>query len=90
MADIVGNESVSYIYDLNQTFNKIPLYTFIFVLMLNSNIFIMGISGNFLVVLVIARVRTVRTPMNFFLLNLSIADILVLSASSPDGILFQG
>ena len=91
MADIVGNGSVSCIYDSNQTFNKtnlgdepnIPLYTFILVLMLNSIIFIMGISGNFLVVLVIARVRTMRTPTNFFLLNLSIADILVLSICQP-------
>ena len=87
MADIVGNGSVS----LNQTFNKtnpggepnIPLYTFILVLMFNSIIFIMGISGNFLVVLVIARVRTMWTPTNFFLLNLSIADILVLSICQP-------
>ena len=83
--------SVSYIYDLNRTFNKtnlgdepnIPMYTFILVLMLNSIIFIIGISGNFLVVLVIARVRIMRTPTNFFLLNLSIADILVLSICQP-------
>ena len=80
-----------YIYDLNQTFNwtrsdeppKIPLYTFILVLVFNSLIFIMGISGNLLVVLVIARVRNMRTPTNFFLLNLSIADILVLSICQP-------
>ena len=91
MADIVGNGSVSYIYDLNQTFNmthlgdepNIPMYTFILVLTLNSIIFIMGISGNFLVVLVIARVRIMRTPTNFFLLNLSIADILVLLICQP-------
>ena len=76
-----------YSYQLNQTFNQnepeIPLYTFILVLVFNSLIFIMGIAGNFLVVLVIARVRTMRTPTNFFLLNLSIADILVLLICQP-------
>ena len=52
MAVIAGNGSVSYINGLNHTFKKtnlgdepnIPLYTFILVLMLNSIIFIMGIS----------------------------------------------
>ena len=90
MAEILENTS-EYNYDLNQTFNRtntgnepeIPLYTFILVLLFNSLIFIMGITGNFLVVLVIARVRTMRTPTNFFLLNLSIADILVLLICQP-------
>ena len=90
MAGIVENGS-GYRYHLNQTFNRtdigdepdIPLYTFILVLVFNSLIFIMGIAGNFLVVLVIARVRTMRTPTNFFLLNLSIADILVLLICQP-------
>ena len=61
----------------------IPLYIYILVSVLNTLIFIMGTFGNFLVVLVIARVRNMRTPTNFFLLNLSVADILVLLVCQP-------
>ena len=90
MAEIMKN-GTDFIYGFNQTINvtnpphepEIPKYTFILVLILNCIIFIMGIAGNFLVVLVIARVRTMRTPTYFFLLNLSVADILVLLICQP-------
>ena len=80
-----------YAYDSNQTFEDyrtggdpyIPLYIYVLVSIFNSIIFILGILGNFLVVLVIVKVRNMRTPTNFFLLNLSIADILVLLICQP-------
>lgn len=80
-----------YSYDFNQTLEDygtgedpyIPLYIYILVSIFNSIIFILGILGNFLVVLVIVKVRNMRTPTNFFLLNLSIADILVLLICQP-------
>ena len=61
----------------------IPLYIYILVSVFNSVIFILGIFGNVLVLLVIAKVRSMRTPTNFFLMSLSIADILVLLVCQP-------
>lgn len=61
----------------------IPIYIYVVVSALNAIIFICGIIGNLLVVLVIAQSRNMRTPTNFFLLSLSIADMLVLLFCQP-------
>ncbi|CAG5132761.1 unnamed protein product [Candidula unifasciata] len=51
---------------------------------LSSVIFIFGILGNILVVIVIARTRSMHTPTNCYLLSLAVADSLVLlSATLP-------
>ena len=61
----------------------IPLYMYILVSVFNTAIFILGTFGNVLVLLVIVKVRNMRTPTNFFLMCLSIADILVLLVCQP-------
>lgn len=75
-----GNSSAK--YDL-----AIPLYIYILGSIFNSVIFCAGIAGNILVIIVILKVKHLRTPMNMFLLNLSVADILVLLICQPAGLL---
>lgn len=49
-----------------------------------SVIFIVGVLGNILVVIVVARTRTMHTPTNCYLLSLAVADCIVLiSATLP-------
>ncbi|ESO91015.1 hypothetical protein LOTGIDRAFT_122499 [Lottia gigantea] len=51
---------------------------------ISAIIFIVGLIGNVLVVIVIARTRSMHTPTNCYLLSLAVADILVLlSATLP-------
>ena len=65
----------------------IPVYMYIIVSLVNAVIFIVGIFGNILVIIVVLRVREMRTPTNVFLLNLSAADIFVLLVCQPAGLL---
>ncbi|XP_045190876.2 QRFP-like peptide receptor [Mercenaria mercenaria] len=66
---------------------KIPLYIYIIASLLNAAIFLVGTVGNILVIIVVIRVRNMRTPTNVFLLNLSAADVLVLVVCQPAGLL---
>lgn len=66
---------------------KIPLYIYIVTLVLNVCIFCVGTFGNILVIIVVVRVREMRTPTNVFLLNLSVSDVLVLLICQPAGLL---
>ncbi|KAG1658893.1 Thyrotropin-releasing hormone receptor [Nymphon striatum] len=50
-------------------------------------IFIVGVVGNVMVVTVVARTRSMRSPTNCYLVSLAIADILVLISSVPNEIL---
>ncbi|XP_023229052.1 thyrotropin-releasing hormone receptor-like [Centruroides sculpturatus] len=52
-----------------------------------SIIFVVGVLGNIMVVIVVMRTRTMRTPTNCYLVSLSIADFLVLISSVPNEIL---
>ena len=65
----------------------IPLYMYILVSVLNGSIFLFGLGGNCLVVIVIVKSRGMRTPTNLFLFSLSIADILVLLFCQPAALL---
>ena len=60
-----------------------PLYRTISVL-INVLIFLVGILGNSLVIIVVFRTRSMRTPTNCYLMSLAVADCLVLlSATLP-------
>ena len=74
----------------NQTETRdlnIPVYIYTYVSVINIAIFLVGTIGNILVILVVLRVRDMRTPTNVFLLNLSLADVLVLGVCQPAAML---
>ena len=50
-------------------------------------VFIVGIVGNSCVVLVILRTRSMRTVTNLFILNLAVADLLVITFCIPPTLL---
>ncbi|XP_024082534.1 thyrotropin-releasing hormone receptor-like, partial [Cimex lectularius] len=50
-------------------------------------IFVVGVLGNAMVVLVVSRVRALHSPTNCYLVSLAIADSVVLVASVPNEIL---
>ena len=61
----------------------IPLYVFVLVTMSYSLVFLAGILGNVLVILVVALFSDMRTSTNVYLANLSVADFLVLLICLP-------
>ena len=66
---------------------EIPTYIYIVSPLFNGLIFLVGLLGNICVMIVVIKVRSMRTPTNVFLLNLSVADILVLLVCQPAGLL---
>lgn len=64
-----------------------PLYLYIYVTLFNIVIFVVGIIGNLMVILVITRMHAMHTRINYFLLSLSIADLLVLTVCQPTALL---
>lgn len=60
-----------------------PMYIMICVSMFYIAIFILGVIGNCLVIIVIWRNADMRTTTNYFLVNLSVADLLVLLVCMP-------
>ncbi|GIX77573.1 thyroliberin receptor [Caerostris darwini] len=50
-------------------------------------VFIVGVLGNIMVVIVVWQTRSMHTPTNCYLVSLSIADFMVLIASVPNEIL---
>ena len=80
-----GNLNRSYFLEADQPY--IPLYIYVLVSVINGLIFLFGLGGNFLVVIVIVKSRSMRTTTNFFLFSLSIADILVLLFCQPAALL---
>ena len=65
----------------------LPTYITIYVTILNIAIFVVGIVGNVLVILVVSRVRDMRTSINLYLANLSVADLLVLLVCQPSAMI---
>ncbi|XP_060551585.1 QRFP-like peptide receptor, partial [Ruditapes philippinarum] len=85
VAENLSNISVNNLKQNDSEMN-IPLYIYIIVSIVNTVIFIVGTFGNILVIIVVLRVREMRTPTNVFLLNLSVADVLVLLVCQPAGL----
>ncbi|XP_055873102.1 QRFP-like peptide receptor [Biomphalaria glabrata] len=64
-----------------------PVYMYAYVTILNIVIFVVGVIGNVLVLVVIVRMRVMRTRVNYFLASLSVADLLVLAVCQPSAML---
>ncbi|BFY98642.1 hypothetical protein BsWGS_01682 [Bradybaena similaris] len=73
--------------DVLQSEPLLPIYITVYVTLINIIIFFVGIVGNVLVIVVIARVKDMRTTMNLYLVNLSAADLLVLFVCQPTAML---
>ena len=67
--------------------SHLPFYLRIICLVLFVAIFIIGVVGNIMVMLVISCSRDMRTSTNIFLVNLSIADLLVLVVCTPTALI---
>ncbi|CAG5134632.1 unnamed protein product, partial [Candidula unifasciata] len=65
----------------------VPLYVTIYVTIFNVAIFLVGVIGNILVIVVVAKVKDMRTSINLYLVNLSVADLLVLLVCQPTALL---
>ncbi|XP_067657595.1 QRFP-like peptide receptor [Haliotis asinina] len=66
---------------------ELPPYVYVYVTTINVIIFVVGILGNVMVIQVVARMKAMRTQMNFFLMSLSVADLLVLVICQPSALL---
>jgi len=85
-------ENISSIINRNGTFNAtspalvpaLPAYIAYTSFVLFSLVLAVGVIGNVLVILVLISYKSMRTSTNLFLLNLSIADLLVLIICCPN------
>lgn len=68
---------------VSQDVPLMPLYVWIYVAVANIAIFLVGVIGNILVIVVVAKVKDMRTSINLYLVNLSVADLLVLLVCQP-------
>lgn len=64
-----------------------PVYLLAWVTLANVLVFVTGIVGNTLVILVVTLVRDMKTATNLCLMNLSIADLLVLLICQPSALI---
>ena len=72
------------VFNMNNTVViEVPAYLTIYVTVANIAIFVIGVVGNCLVILAVVVFRDMRTPMNWYLVNLSVADLLILSICQP-------
>jgi len=62
-------------------------YFEIFIIFINVSLVVGGVAGNVLVILSVATCRNLQTVVNLFLVNLALADILVLIICAPVSIL---
>lgn len=60
-----------------------PLYIVVVASILYGMTFLLGIFGNLMVVIVIYKYKQMRSRMNYFLVNLSIADLFILMVCMP-------
>ncbi|GFS07578.1 growth hormone secretagogue receptor type 1-like [Elysia marginata] len=66
---------------------SLPTYVAAYVTLANILIFLAGTTGNVMVIVVVTRVRDMRSSINLYLVNLSIADLLVLLVCQPTALL---
>ncbi|CAL1536019.1 unnamed protein product, partial [Lymnaea stagnalis] len=64
-----------------------PEYMYAYVTVCNVVIFLVGVIGNVMVLLVMVRMRVMRTRVNYFFASLSAADLLVLIVCQPSAML---
>ncbi|XP_070194873.1 neuropeptide Y receptor type 1-like [Littorina saxatilis] len=79
-----NNTNISdYDYDYDLTDYNVPLEELIPVTIVYGATLILGLSGNLLVIVVVARYRTMKNITNTFLLSLASADLLLVSICIP-------
>ena len=61
-------------------------YIYVTVTFFYALVFLFGVLGNILVICVVCAQRDMRTPTNTFLVNLSVADLLVLFLCMPSSL----
>ncbi|KAJ8317068.1 hypothetical protein KUTeg_004972 [Tegillarca granosa] len=92
----MNNSTFSTLIEFNTTKNSseenavnmdISFYIYVWVTFTNVVIFLAGIFGNLMVILVVLKVKEMKTHMNYLLLNLSFADLLVLLICQPSALL---
>ncbi|KAH3787256.1 hypothetical protein DPMN_165376 [Dreissena polymorpha] len=66
---------------------QVPTYIYVYMTAINLLVFVVGVVGNILVVVVVCSVRGMRNPTNYFLLTLSVADMFVLFICQPVAIM---
>ena len=66
---------------------EMPFYLLFYVSVLNGAIFLVGVAGNVMVIQVITRMKAMRSRMYYFLMSLSVADLLVLAICQPSAML---
>ena len=84
-----NNESVSqsdFVTGAPRTNMHTPSYIYVYTTFSFAVIFFVGVSGNILVSAVVGRNRSMRSSTNVFLVNLSMADLMVLVACMPTGL----
>ncbi|XP_076355137.1 thyrotropin-releasing hormone receptor-like [Tachypleus tridentatus] len=64
-----------------------PVYYRIIGTTFQGLIFLIGVLGNIMVVIVVTKTRSMLTPTNCYLVSLSLADLMVLMASVPNEVL---
>ncbi|KAK7479291.1 hypothetical protein BaRGS_00029461 [Batillaria attramentaria] len=64
-----------------------PVYVLAWVTLANVLVFVTGVVGNTLVILVVTLVRDMKTATNLCLMNLSVADLLVLIICQPSALI---
>lgn len=64
-------------------FEHVSIYTVVYVTVINIIIFCVGICGNGLVIIVMCKMRSMRTSTNSYLFSLAIADVCVLLVCQP-------
>ena len=62
-------------------------YVYIILSVFYAIVFLVGIGGDILVAVVVARNRDMRTSTNWYLVNLSVADLMVLAVCMPVALL---
>ncbi|XP_015790558.1 mu-type opioid receptor [Tetranychus urticae] len=91
VAAAAGFSPETYCNNLNTTFCKDPSYYAISYRIIGTIfqgfILIIGVLGNIMVVIVVVKTRSMRTPTNCYLVSLSIADLMVLIAAVPNEII---
>lgn len=86
-SDDQGNDQVNILPENFHDGRTLPLYLQVTCLILFIVIFTVGTVGNIMVTLVISCSRDMRTSTNIFLVNLSIADLLVLVICTPTALI---
>ncbi|KAL8562760.1 hypothetical protein ACOMHN_022635 [Nucella lapillus] len=64
-----------------------PTYVMVWVTVANLVVMVTGVVGNTLVIVVVTCVRDMRTATNLCLMNLSLADLLVLLICQPSALI---